>query len=487
MLRYVRPGLRPFATLALAGTLAGCGGAVDETATPTPEATGAGTVSVATTPPPKEATRDGVAAADKSTPLKQVTPDRVINPKDVVDVVKEEVKGGEAESGGSPLDYLWQSPDVKTVKDEPLAVEPPKGLPPLAANVPAANPLTRAKVELGRQLYFDPRVSLNGTVSCATCHNPNKGWTDNLKTSVGIDGQIGGRNAPTVLNTVYGKSMFWDGRAPSLEGQAQGPIQNPIEMGKQSYKEIIERLRKISGYREQFQKVFGTDVTLDGFAKAVASFERVAALTGNSPYDKYNAGDLKALSDSQKRGMVLFGLRLNQDDDFKADVTLKKADCTSCHVGSNFTDEQFHNIGVGWDESARKMKDPGRLAIDAIGAKNPADYGAFKTPTIRDITRTGPYMHDGSLKTLDEVVEHYNKGGNPNPALDKDIRKLNLTDQEKKDVVEFMKALTGEGPKVTLPTLPVGPDGKTPSPADALATPAPKTALGAVVHPTPVR
>src|SRR5262249_46841686 len=146
-------------------------------------------------------------------------------------------------------------------------------------------------------------------------------------------------------------------------------------------------------YGEQFQKVFGTDVTLDGFAKAVASFERVAALSGNSAYDRYATGDNKALTDGQKRGMVLFGLRLNPDDGFDAKVTLKKADCTSCHVGFNFTDEQFHNIGIGWDEKAKKFADPGRLAIDAIGAKNPAAYGAFKTPTVRDAAKTGPYMH----------------------------------------------------------------------------------------------
>ena len=156
--------------------------------------------------------------------------------------------------------------------------------------VPAANPITKGKYELGRQLYFDPRVSLDGTVSCATCHNPAKGWTDSMPVSIGIDGQAGSRSAPTVLNTAYGKTMFWDGRAPSLEGQAQGPVQNPIEMGKQSYKEIIERLRKIPGYREQFQKVFGTTVTLDGMAKAIATFERVAALSGNSKYDKYKDG-----------------------------------------------------------------------------------------------------------------------------------------------------------------------------------------------------
>src|SRR5262249_48387484 len=176
----------------------------------------------------------------------------------------------------------------------------PAGFTPLVPklNVPVSNPLTKGKYELGRQLYFDPRVSLDGTVSCATCHNPDKGWTDNMPVSIGIDGQAGSRSAPSVLNTVYGKTMFWDGRAPSLEGQAQGPVQNPIEMGKQSYKEIIERLRKIAGYREQFQKFFGTDVTLDGMAKAIATFERIAAISGNSKYDKYDkGGDLKALSD----------------------------------------------------------------------------------------------------------------------------------------------------------------------------------------------
>jgi cytochrome c peroxidase len=324
-------------------------------------------------------------------------------------------------------------------------------------------------------------------VSCATCHNPDKGWTDNLQTSTGIAGQVGGRNAPTVLNTVYGKTMFWDGRAPSLEGQSQGPPQNPIEMGKQSYGEIIKRLRAISGYREQFQKVFGTDVTLDGFAKAIAAFERVSALSGNSAYDKYIGGDHSALTESQKRGMVLFGLRLNQDDDFTPGVTPKKADCTTCHAGFNFTDEQFHNLGIGWVEKEGKFADIGRYLIDPVGAKNTAAIGSFKTPTVRSAARTAPYMHDGSLKTLKEVVEHYNKGGNPNPTLDKDIKKLNLTEKEVNDVVEFMNALTGETPKVTLPTLPVGPDGKAPNPADALAPPSPRAAMNEAIHPVSVR
>jgi cytochrome c peroxidase len=292
--------------------------------------------------------------------------------------------------------------------------------------------------------------------------------------------------------------MFWDGRAPSLEGQAQGPVQNPIEMGKQSYKEIVDRLRAISGYTEQFHRVFGTDVTLDGMAKAIAAFERVAALSGNSKYDRYldqaRGGDdgsaprYDGLSESEKRGMVLFGLRLDSRDPFKSqvneDALLKKANCTSCHIGRNFTDEQFHNLGIGWNEKDHKFADLGRWAVAPIGAKDPSEIGAFKTPTVRDVTRTAPYMHDGSLKTLEAVVEHYDKGGHPNPALDKDMKKLNLTAQEQKDVVAFMKALTSEPIKVELPTLPVGPDGKAPDPRSALQAPAPKTAL--IFHPADV-
>jgi cytochrome c peroxidase len=186
--------------------------------------------------------------------------------------------------------------------------------------------------------------------------------------------------------------------------------------------------------------------------------------------------------------MVLFGLRLDQDDEFKVDVVLKKAGCTSCHIGTNFSDEQFHNLGIGWDPDKKRFADLGRFVIAPIGAKNPAESGAFKTPTVRDVARTAPYMHDGSLKTLEEVVEHYDKGGNPNPALDKDIAKLNLTAQEKADVVEFMKALSGERLEVALPRLPPGPDGTAPNPADALSTPGPaRTASANVFHPKMIR
>lgn len=467
----MRRGLGLLVTLIFAAPflLAGCGQAGDGDR--------------ASAPPDGSATDRSTKSAPGTAEL--VTPNRVVDPQQLVDVVREEVKGGEASSGGTPENYLWLPSDEKQIKDEPLEVAVPEGLQPLTAYVPASNPMTRAKLELGRQLYFDPRVSLNGTVSCATCHNPETGWTDRLKTSVGIDGQVGARNAPTVLNTVYGKTMFWDGRAPSLEGQAQGPIQNPIEMGKQSYKEIITRLRTISGYQEQFHKVFGTEATLDGLAKAIAAFERAEALSGNSKYDKYNAGNVNALNESEKRGMVLFGLRLIPDDEFKTDVVLQKARCTLCHAGFNFTDELFHNLGLGWVEDPKgkgTFADLGRFAIAAVGAKNPAEIGAFKTPTVRDAARTAPFMHDGSLKTLEDIVAHYDKGGTPNPYLDKDMKPLNLTEQEKKDLVAFMQALTGEERTVALPTLPVGPDGKSPDPRAALQTPAPKAAWN-VFHP----
>jgi cytochrome c peroxidase len=444
----------------------------------------AGQTVQATNPTPAQKAQTRKTEAEITTPAQRV------DTKQLNEVVKEEVKGGEAQEGPSPFDYLWMPSKPELIKDEPMTVAVPYGFTPLVTkvSVPVYNPLTRGKYELGRQLYFDPRVSLDGTVSCATCHNPAKGWTDSMPVSIGIDGQAGGRSAPSVLNTVYGKTMFWDGRAPSLEGQAQGPVQNPIEMGKQSYKQIIERLRMIPGYREQFEKVFGTNVTLDGMAKAIATFERVAAISGNSKYDKYK-DDPKALSESEKRGMILFGLRPYPEDDYKPNVVLQKANCTACHAGFNFTDEEFHNLGIGWvagtGTSPGKFKDLGRWAVEPIGARYDGSMGAFKTPSVRDVARTAPYMHDGSLASLEEVVEHYDKGGHPNPALDKEIKKLNLTAPEKADLVAFMKALTGETKKLDelLPTLPPGPDGKTVDPRPALNPPSKKVA--AVFHPAP--
>jgi cytochrome c peroxidase len=468
---FLRRSLGAFA-LASPIFLWGCGGTLPESSTATTDLQGAGGATTGSADQQKK----GEGRSEAVTPVAgtEATPPQAPE-------VKAEIKGGEATEGPTHPEFLYQAPGKTPEPAQPLKVSVPLGLEALDPYTPAANPLTQAKVDLGKQLYFDPRISKNTTVSCATCHNPAKGWTDRMPNSIGIFGQHGGRSAPTVLNTVYGKSLFWDGRAPSLEGQSQGPPQNKIEMGDQTYEEIVKRLRTVPGYQEQFQKVFGTPVTLDGVAKAIASFERTA-LSGGSAYDRYNGGagiepDLKALSESQKRGLVLFGLTLHPDDTFDPKVERKKANCTACHAGFNFTDEQFHNLGIGWDESEKRFADVGRFAISPVGAKNTAELGAFKTPTIRDIEKTGPYMHDGSLKTLEEVVEHYNKGGTPNPYLDKDMPKLNLSDQEKADVVAFMKALSGKDNVVQPPALPPNADGSTVDATAALTPPASQTAF----------
>jgi cytochrome c peroxidase len=294
------------------------------------------------------------------------------------------------------------------------------------------NPLTAEKVELGKQLYFDPRLSADNTVSCASCHDPKKGWSNDAAVATGIGGQKGGRSAPTIINSGYQYFQFWDGRAKYVEGQALGPIQNPIEMN-MPLENLVEKLNKIEGYREQFQKVFGTDVTEENIAKAIGAFERTV-LSGNAPYDRYKAGDEGALSESAKRGMVVF---------------FNKAQCVGCHAGPNFTDGGFHNVGVSID---RDDPDIGRQAISGLLG----DRGSFKTPTLREIARTAPYMHDGSLKTLEDVVEHYNKGGVKNPQLDEAIFPLNLNEQQKTDLINFLKEglSSPDYPDVAPPELP---------------------------------
>lgn len=307
----------------------------------------------------------------------------------------------------------------------------PLGLDEFAVKIPKDNPLTKEKIALGRELYFDPRLSADETVSCASCHNPQLAFTDGQKASVGIRGQIGIRSAPTIINRVFSKVQFWDGRASSLEEQAKGPMINPIEMGNRNYDDVVKRLRNIKGYREGFKRAFGTeDFTIEQVAEAIASFERTV-VSGNSPFDKFESGgDEKAISESAKRGL---------------DIFRDKGRCSECHAGFNFTDEKFHNTGAGMD---KPNPDLGRYEI----TKKEEDKGAFKTPTLREIARTGPYMHDGSLKTLEEVVEFYDKGGIKNPNLDKEMKPLNLTEEEKKDLVEFLKTLNGEGwQKITAP------------------------------------
>lgn len=306
-----------------------------------------------------------------------------------------------------------------------LAAEP-AGLPPVEH--PKDNPPTPEKIALGKQLYFDKRLSADDTISCASCHDPAKGWSNGEQFATGVGNLKGGRNSPTVINSAYYKLQFWDGRAKSLEDQALGPIQNPIEM-KMTLDEVIPKLNKIAGYKEQFQKVFGTDVTEEGVAKAIAAFERTV-LSGDAPYDRFKAGDKSALSEAAQRGMKLF---------------FGKANCSACHSGASFTDSAFHNIGL---DSA----DEGRFVISKLGG----DKGAMKTPTLREIARTAPYMHNGSLKTLEEVVAHYVKGGNNNPAQDEEIFPLKLSPEEQADLVTFMKEglASASYPMIEAPELP---------------------------------
>lgn len=300
------------------------------------------------------------------------------------------------------------------------ALEVPLGLLPL--QFPKDNAYSADKRELGRLLYYDKRLSADGTVSCATCHDPALAFTDGKAVSDGIGGQKGGRSAPTVFNRAYSLAQFWDGRAKSLEEQAGGPMQNAIEMGN-THKGVVDTLNTIAGYKPLFVKAFGKqDFGIEEVTKAIATYERTV-LSGNSPYDRYKAGNKAAMSASQVRGM---------------DVYFNKAKCDQCHEGINLTTNAYHNLGVGTD---KPVPDEGRFVVTKVAG----DWAAFKTPTLREIARTAPYMHDGSLKTLEEVVDFYDKGGIANKNLDERLKPLKLSDVEKKDLVEFMKALSGQG------------------------------------------
>jgi cytochrome c peroxidase len=318
--------------------------------------------------------------------------------------------------------------------------------------IPDDSPLTKAKIELGSELYFDGRLSRDGTVSCASCHSPAHGFSDPGKLSKGVDGQLSARHAPTVINRVYGLLEFWDGRAMSLEAQTLGPIENPAEMD-EKLDDLIPRLNAIEGYRVQFERVFGGPATKERLAQAIAAFERTI-LCGNSRVDKdeeaerWKKLDLDALSpeknaianaaieaaakdplsEAERRGRALFA---------------RKARCAGCHAGYCYTDEDFHNDGVDASE--------GRLAI----SKDETERGSYKTPTLRGLVGREPYMHDGSKATLEDVVDFYDKGGGVGTKnLSRQLRKLRLTQQEKADLVAFLKALSGETTKVEVPRLP---------------------------------
>lgn len=313
---------------------------------------------------------------------------------------------------------------------EEYQLQIPLGLKPM--RIPADNPLTAEKIELGKQLYFDPRLSIDNSISCASCHDPKQGWSNGERFATGVRGQKGDRSAPTIINSGYFHFQFWDGRAQHVEGQALGPIENPVEMDLK-LDALVEKLNKIEGYRTQFQKVFGTDVTEDGIAKAIGAFERTI-LSGNAPYDRYKAGDTTALSAAAERGMKVF---------------FHEANCSACHSGPNFSDGAFHNLGVGIHGSS---VDWGRYNVSNLEG----DKGAFKTPTLREIARTAPYMHDGSLATLEEVIDYYDRGGTANPQLDEEIFELGLTTQQKADLVTFLKEglSSPDYPMVEPPPLP---------------------------------
>lgn len=313
---------------------------------------------------------------------------------------------------------------------QPVAIQSPLGLPPVP--IPAENPPTAATIDLGRRLFYEVKLSGDGSLACASCHNPSLGFSDGRKHSTGVGGKLGQRNAPTVLNAAYSPVQFWDGRAPSLEQQAAGPIANPIEMN-QAHDVCVSKLGADPSYKAAFERAFGPGpVTMGKLEEAVASFERTL-VSGDSRFDRYEyGGDKHALNAAEIRGLAIF-----RDKD--------KGDCSSCHtIGDKyalFTDGKFHNIGVGVNDEG-ELTDLGRYDETKVET----DKGAFKTPTIRNVALTAPYMHDGSLKTLKDVVDFYAGGGNSNPYLDPKIKSIHLSGQERADLVAFLESLTGDPP-----------------------------------------
>ncbi|WP_425396258.1 cytochrome-c peroxidase [Aeoliella sp.] len=350
---------------------------------------------------------------------------------------------------------------------QPLEPELPLGLAAGEKEIAGLeeNPLTRAKIELGRQLYFDNRLSSDSTISCASCHAPAQGYADDTAVSFGVRNQAGGRNSPVSYNRILSGAQFWDGRAATLEDQAVGPIANPVEMSN-THNACVDCLAQIEGYRVQFERIFRDGVTIDNVGRAIASFER-AIVTGPTPWDHHErlaaferayADDLEYLDELEEEDPELVaeyrqlqaasrGKPVSESAIRGGELFFGSAGCSVCHNGANYSDELYHNLGVGMDA---EEPDLGRYEV----TKDDADRGAFKTPTLRNVALTAPYMHDGSQKTLAEVVEWYDQGGHANEWLSESIEPLGLSKQDKADLVEFMRALTGEFPKVETGRLP---------------------------------
>jgi len=291
---------------------------------------------------------------------------------------------------------------------------------------PAANPLTAEKIELGRMLFSDVRLSRTSEVSCATCHDPARAFSDARPLAVGVRGRIGRRHSPALINRGFGDSFFWDGRAATLEAQVVMPIADPSEMDF-TVAAVVSRLKDDAAYAARFRSAFGRAINEGDIARALASFVR-SILSGDSRVDRFLEGDLSALTRDEQRGLSVFRGR---------------GLCTACHVGSNFSDERFHNTGVAWISGdtavSGSFSDRGRGGV----TNRKEDDGAFRTPTLREVSRTAPYMHNGSLATLEAVVDFYEQGGRENPNLDKEMMALRLTPADKSALVAFLKALTG--------------------------------------------
>jgi cytochrome c peroxidase len=353
------------------------------------------------------------------------------------------------------------SSKIPTPETDPLAQ--PKSLQQVGApvemtreKIPADNPQTPQKISLGQRLFLDPRLSVDGTVSCSTCHDPKLAFTDRRPTSFGVKGRIGQRNAPTVLNALYNKTQFWDGRVNTLEEQAALPIVNAVEMGQPSLDAAVAQVAAVEEYQQAFRVVFGRSPNGPDLLRAIASYERTQ-LSFDSPFDHFIAGEKNAIDDSAKRGWELFN---------------NQARCNKCHAltdttrdVTNLIDNDFHNIGIGIirhnvvalaRQAEQLIKTGDTTAIDhaaiqsdmsALGrflvTKQEKDIASFKTPNIRNVLVTGPYFHDGSQETLWDVIDHYNKGdGSQNPYLDEDIQPLALTENDIDDLVAFMASLT---------------------------------------------
>lgn len=305
---------------------------------------------------------------------------------------------------------------------------------PEAVPHPEGNAPTPERVELGKKLFFDTRLSGDGNMSCASCHSPLYGWSDGLPTARGAKSMVLGRASPTVVNTAYNSVQMWDGRKKSLEDQAMGPMQADVEMNTDLDK-LFAFLNANEGYRELFARAYpGEPIGPDTVSKAIASFERTI-VSRDSPFDQWVAGRKDAMSADQVQGFALF-------------VDPKKGNCAACHSGPNFTDNSFHNLGLA--SFGKSNADMGRFAIRAL----PALKGAFKTPTVREAANTGPYFHDGSAATLEQVVEHYRKGGDVTHNLSKDMKPLDLTATEVKQIVAFMQALSTPPRPFEMPALP---------------------------------